>query len=237
LNGLFKVIIAVLDSEAYWVRDDDIKSFVLTYEELAKSKNLYKTYIVSLLATADPSHLASNSTYRDDDNTSSGLHAYIMEFKYCVVAKKLYKGNYFDYFDDRFYPTFGFNSYPTHISIDDIEANDAMKKHYIELFENDENYIVSFVNTYTIDNFISDNIEKYIDRYTNYIECDIVNMENNNAYISKYKLFVDKVCKHKNIMNDINLYILRNVCKTVLDDSLDCISSVSDDNDDALMYL
>lgn len=221
MDGKFKVIIAELDDDFDWLYDGGIKSFIITYDEICKSKNLYKTYIVSLLATADPLKYHYNA-----NGYSQNLGPFINN-DYYVQTRKLYDGLYFDKI---YSEAFGFNHLPFTMTIDDEESNDEIKKYFMQRFDNDKEYIISYINTEIVDSFILNNMERYLERYTDYIECDIANMENNQFYIKKYKMFVDKICKHKNIVDDMKLFILQKICIPDFNDPLMLISNEFDDD-------
>jgi hypothetical protein len=214
LKGLIKVIIAEFDGEAYWIPQSDTKleSFVVTYEELIGSANLYKTYTVSLIATANPYQLAYHTANKNYDWTSS-----IMDCEFCVETRKLNTGLNFD---DHFSQTYGFDVYPLSITIDDEEKNTELKNHYLEIFNNDDEWLVS-CNKKCVDEFLSNHIGKYIDVVTDYIEYTINNLEKDVAFIKRYNMFVDKVCKHKNIMKDIQNCLLRYICVSTMNDPIE----------------
>jgi hypothetical protein len=209
MNGLIKVIVAEFDGESYWIDDNYKKTdeFVLQYDELVDSKNLYKTYIVSLLTTANPYNLSYHKSNKQKDWTST-----IMDCKFCIETKKLKKGLYFD---QHYSQSYGFDYYPTCILIDDEEENAKLKKHYLNIFKNDDEWLVS-CNSKCINDFISEQINDYIEHCTDYIEYTIENMEKDIAVINKYNIFTSKVCYHKNLTNDMKLYILQKLCNTLI---------------------
>ena len=205
LKGLIKVIIAEFDGEAYWIPQHDTKleSFIMTYEELVGSANLYKTYTVSVLATDNPYQLAKHTATKEYDWTAS-----IMDCKFCVETKKLNKN--ID-FDDYYSQTFGFDVYPTSIVIDNEEENMKIKNHYMDIFNNDNEWLVS-CNAKCVDDFISNHISEEADN----VEYAINNLEKDLVFIKKYNMFVDKVCNHKNIMKDIQQCLLQHICLSTI---------------------
>jgi hypothetical protein len=183
-NNLFEVIISTLDSEFYVLEDFNEHKFVLTYDELQKSKNLYKIYILSILMTENTKTLS----YAENGINISNRQWYISAIK---NWKRLYVTNHYD-------KCYAFETYPTEIIIEDIDANNDMKNYYLQQFE-DDNYIYVTCNSKSINEYLNTNICKYIDYHTDLIDIQIKEVEKKIYSMKKYRLFVEKICKFKNI--------------------------------------
>lgn len=197
-KGLYKVIISPIESERYNLYDINEKNFIVTYDELQNSKNLYKIYILSLLMTFNKDEL----TYALDGKS---------EIMNCVWYIKTIKNWKNLYFTENYKASYGFNIYPTEISIDDIEYNNVLKKYYLECFEFND-YIFTTCNTSNVNKFIDNNINKYIEYYTYKITCNINAIENLIYSIKKYKMFIDKISKY-NKLQDVDDIILAYIIK------------------------
>jgi hypothetical protein len=194
-KNLFEIIISTIDHEGYNIEDFNEDIFVLTYDELKNSKNLYKIYILSILMTENPKELIySEKGTRISDNI------------WCISTIKNWKGMYFT---KNYEKSYAFETYPTEIIIDDIEINNEIKEYYLQEFSRD-NYLFSKCNSKIVNNFLNDNIDKYIDYNICLIEEQIKEVEKNVYSVKKYSLFVDKLTKSKNI-EDTSSIILRKI--------------------------
>jgi len=190
-NNLFEVIISTLDSEFYILEDFNEHKFVLTYDELQKSKNLYKIYILSILMTENTKTLS----YAENGIEISNGQWYISAIK---NWKWLYVTKHYD-------KCYAFETYPTEIIIEDIEANNEIKNYYLQQFEDDKYRFVT-CNSKSINEYFTNNICKYID----ILDIQIKEVEKKVYSVKKYRLFIDKICKFKNI-EDMSAIILRNI--------------------------
>jgi len=192
---LFEVIISTINSDFYILEDFNERRFVLTYDELQKSKNLYKIYILSILMTENTKLLS----YSED-----GIG--ITNKQWYISAKKNWKMmRVTDYYDN----CYAFETYPTEIIIENIELNNLIKLYYLDEFKDDQ-YLYVTCNSKCIDEYLNDNIGKYIDYNTDLLETEIKTIERKVYSIKKYRLFVDKISKSKNI-EDMSATILGNI--------------------------
>jgi len=193
-KGLFQVIIKNKSN----VYNDGLYSeekFIISYDELVKSKNLYKTYIVSLIFTCEK---------RDLD---------LLTYPYIIDPTKLYvrtvTNMYNKYIDYNYINIYIQDKYPTKITIDDNGKNDIIKSFYLQGFE-DNGCFHFLVNNKLIDDLITNNMYKLV----NYLEKSINKIEKKIYSIKKYKLFIDNISKYKGVdIDDIKKIILANICK------------------------
>jgi hypothetical protein len=205
LKGLVKVIVAEFGGEDYWIYPEDvIDSFVISYDELVNSPNLYKTYVVSILATANPFDLTSNDLV--DQNSALWTDS-IMDANFYVETRKLHKGIRFN---EHYSMTFGFDVYPVCISISDSELNDKLKSKYLSIFADNESWLVS-CNSKTVDDFIINNMDAYLDFHVSVLEYFIQEIESSVQIIESNKKHVDIVSDLMNLPYDINTIIMKHL--------------------------
>lgn len=211
LNGLVKVIVAEFGGDDYWIYSEDvIDSFVISYDELTNSPNLYKTYVVSILATANPFELTVNE--HDDLNVSHLSTDFIMDANFYVETRKLHKGIRFN---ENYSKTFGFDIYPVIISITDSEQNDKLKSKYLSIFADDESWLVS-CNSKAVDDFISSNMSTYLDFHVSIIEYFLQEIESGVQIIESNKKHVDIVSDMLNLPYDINTIIMKHLTQSTV---------------------
>lgn len=211
LQGLVKVIVAEFEGDDYWIYPDNvIDSFVISYSELAKSPNLYKTYVVSILATANPFELTVNN--QDNPPGSSYWTDTIMEANFYVETRKLHKGISFN---EHYSKTFGFDVYPVVISIDDMDQNDKLKSKYLSIFSDEESWLVS-CNSKTVDDFILSNMSTYLDFHVSIIEYFLQEIEYGVQTIESNKKHVDIVSEMLNLPYDINTIIMKHLTQSTI---------------------
>lgn len=216
LCGLVQIFIAEIDPEEYWIYNpDDVPSFVIPYAELVSSPFLFKVYVLSLLTTADPTRLSHHYVSNQTSWTSS-----IMDCQFCIETRKCIKGLRFD---DHFTQTFGFDHYPSFISVSN-PCNDVIKSQFLARFSSPDDWIVNCCTSPLTDQFISSVMPLFLERFTDYLEADLLNLEKNTSYIYTYKLFLDKLSMRILILDDIKSSILSFICKPVLNDPLQCSS-------------
>jgi hypothetical protein len=191
-KGLFEVIINYRLNVFNYGRNDTENKFIISYDELVKSKNLYLTYIVSLILTIE----SRDITYTEQNYKIIGSGSW-----YIRTATNMYN----KYIDYNYKNLLILDKYPTKITIDDIEKNDKDKKKYLEDFE-DDGHFCFLVNNKLIDDLIQHHIYKLV----NHFEYAINNIEQKVYSIEKYKLFLDNISKYK-LMDDVKLLILAQV--------------------------
>lgn len=193
-KGLFEVIINYRLNVFNYGRNDTENKFIISYDELVKSKNLYLTYIVSLILTIEERDIK----YTEQNYKMKGNGSW-----YIRTGTNMYN----KYIDYNYKNLLVLDKYPTKITIDDIEKNDKDKKKYLEDFE-DDGHFRFLVNNKLIDNLIN----QYIYKLVNHFEYAINDIERKVYSIEKYILFLDNISKYK-LIDDVKLLILANICK------------------------
>lgn len=192
-KGSYKIIVSIINAEDYVL--DNERIFVISYDELKHSKNLYKIYVLSLLMTYDTKELSY----------SDGIE--IMDCKWCIKTIQNWKGLYFT---QHYNMRYGFHTYPTEIDITDIGQNDIIKSYYMNEFDKDD-YIFVSCNSKVANAFLNDNIGKYIHDKIIKLEGDIKDIERKIYSMKKYKIFIEKVCKYKTPKDDIAMIIFSHI--------------------------